>query len=815
MGAVFSILCTVVFFSRKSFAEAVVMGVIMWFFSHIFASMGLFLIDKYTVFRAGCGAAAISGAVLAAVLMLRKDRLFRRNNRTGGHEFTVKEMLIPLIVSLLALPFVGQKNEYFGMGQDEGVYQTQAILFMNGDAKRQKDMIEYSELETDAEREAYTEALLTDLGGYDTKPEGYPDTVYDDSISPVSGIIHGIPTYSALLAAWGTMFGVEDMQDFENLLYVCMIFLVYFICGNLKLKKTTSACACAACAFAPIVIWVAKASLTEMLLALIPAVFLYFLTDDGESEHKWLSVIPVAVFCCYHVSVYTMIPIFVLIYGGMYVFTRERQYAVLMPVTIGGYLVSYYMMRHLQPFYTMNNYNPLFVGGIGVENITTVVTAASLAAFAAVIVFALILKKRTKKNFNTKVFCRKASVSKGFLLLLRLMLILPCVYIIARAVFKYGSWDEANHVALWGFIGNSGFVLSILGLVLGTVFVGYYAEKPSRLVVFLMFFYCILIYSAFLRYEIQYYYYFARYLAPFVPIMVIFSAAALDRFGRKLIIPATAVGLIYVRPYDTYLMTHKDDSRMEWSVLMDIADFVKPDDCVVISREYTQKLWLPLRSITGARVFPEDKNDADQLSRLSERYGKVYVITGEGLGEEDYTVMYSNKLHVIEDDLNNTGKWFPFSTEYYEAERDIRLYSFDKYRYIYTAEGDHLSMSGVSALESFFCWTDSEEVQIECGLAPDDYDITMELGCGLPFEGLGTDKVEVKLFLNGREIGTDTITPENNGRPLHFRADKKLVKDGENILTICAPLWSASVSNPADQRELGIAFSSLRFTSAS
>ena len=104
------------------------------------------------------------------------------------------------------------------------------------------------------------------------------------------------------------------------------------------------------------------------------------MTDEDYPDHKWLSVIPVAVFGCYHVSLYTMIPMFVMIYGGMYVFTRDRQYAVLMPVTILGYLASYFMMRQIQPFYTMNNYSPVFVGGIGVNNITVIVSALSAGA---------------------------------------------------------------------------------------------------------------------------------------------------------------------------------------------------------------------------------------------------------------------------------------------------------------------------------------------------------------------------------------------------------------------------------------------------
>lgn len=812
-GVVFSVLSAVIWFQKKNLLEGVVMGVVMWFFAHIFASMGLFVVDRYTVFRAGCGAAAISGAVLLTVFLLRTSKPFRWRH-VFENDFSLKDMLIPVIVSLLAVPFVAQKNEYFGMGQDQGVYQTQAILFMNGDTQRQKDFCEYHDLDSDEEREHFLYGVKNYLRGYDVPQEDYPDTVYDRDRSEVSGIIHGIPTYSALLAMWGTVFGMSHMQDFETLLFICMIFLVYFICRNLKLKGVSSFCACTAAAAAPVILWAAKASLTEMLLTLLPLTFLYFMTDDTDREHKWLSVIPVAVFCCYHVSIYTVLPMFVLIYGGMYVFTRERQYAVLMPVTVIGYLASFFMMKQIQPFYTMNNYSPVFVGGIGVNNITAVVCAASVAAVIAVILFAAIMKKRTRKFFSTKKFTREIAASKGFVLLLRLMVILPCAYIIIRALFKYSSWEDASHLALWGFAGNAGLVIMPLGMIFAVIYAVFFAEKQQRLVLFLMFFYCILVYSAFLRYDIQYYYYYSRYLTPFIPIAVIFCITALDRAGGKLLIPATAAGLMYIAPFDAYLMYNMDDTRMEWSVIEDIADFVHEDDCVVVSPEYASRLWLPVRSITGAAVIPENREDSAQLDRLTERYGRVIVITEAPLDEKDYTALYSNMIHHIEDDGIVTGRIVPFARRFWETEENIMVYSYDKYRFVYTAAGDYTKMNGVSQLESFFCWTDSERAQIECGLFSGDYDITVELGCGLPLDKIGTDSIEVTLFMNGEELGTQTITPENNGEPLCFRVDSSVIEDGANLLEIQSPLWNASAANPADPRQLGIPIKSVRFSSA-
>ena len=141
-------------------------------------------------------------------------------------------------------------------------------------------------------------------------------------------------------------------------------------------------------------------------------------------------------------------------------------------------------------------------------------------------------------------------------------------------------------------------------------------------------------------------------------------AAVLDRFGGKLLIPVTAAGFVYLLPYDKFLMNNKDDSRIEWSILADIADFADEGDCIIVSQNYASRLWLPVRSMTGAKVVPEDESDPEQIDRLTARYGRVIVLTEKLLDEDDYSIMYSNILHHVEDDLNHTGKIVPMSLDF-------------------------------------------------------------------------------------------------------------------------------------------------------
>ncbi len=808
LGVLFSVGAACVWLRKRTAAEAAVLGTVFFFFTYIFGSMALFVIDRFSLFRAVSAALVLDILAFGAAVFFRRSKPFRLKNLIDL-DLSIKDMLIPVAVCISAVPFVSVKNEIFGMGQDQGVYQVQALNFMYDDNARQKDIEEYHLLE-DTEAQEHFEYKVKSLGGYDIQDPDYPDTVYDYDVSPVSGIFHGIPTYTAMLAMWGELFGAENMADIGTVFYILTIFLIYYVCRNLKLKAASRICTCLLAAFAPVVMWVAKSTLTEMFLAVIMTSFMYFITDDERPKEKWMSIIPAAVFGCYHVSVFTMLPLFVIVYGGMYVFTREKQYAVLTPAVTAGYLASFFMMKQVQPMYTMNNYRDIFVGGINVNNITTVVTAASLGLIAVSCVFIFIVS-RTNKNFRAARFSKNLSESRPFRIFAAMLLIIPLVFTVFNIIRKYDSWDEASHASIFGFGVNAGLVFIALGGILALFTTGHFIQKNSRLVIFVMFFYCVLVYSAFLRPEIQYYYYYSRYLAPFIPVAVIFAAVSLDKLGGRAMYPAAALSIVLNLPFIRGQKDSKDDTRMEWSVLEDVADVVDENSCVVICSKYQPELWLPLRTVTDADVYPLNESDEDQFRELKSRYDKVFCISDKEISGDDFEVYYKNVINHSEDDGNNTGDFVPMSLKYMEVQDDIYVYSYEKYKLVYDAAEDYRYFSGFFALEGSFCWTAQEKTEIIGKLYPADYKAGLSFGTVIPFEYINKDEVSVTMYINGEPVGTAAITPDNNCTDISFDVPEELIRDGENIIGFETDLWNTSDVNPNDNRMVGIPFASLTF----
>jgi len=775
--------------------------------------MGLFVIDCYSLFRGMAGTFFISFSCFAILVFLN----FRKSRKLFEYSFDMKPVIIPVMVALLALPVTANKNELFGMGQDEGVYQCAAINFMNGLDKRQQDFEEYHMLDSDSEKEAFKKSVKSKLAGYDIPAETYPETVYDRDVSEVSGIYHGIPTYPALLAMWGQLFGMENMMNIETVFYILTIFLIAFVCTNLRLSYISTLIACISTAISPVIVWVSKSSLTEMFLAVLIMLFIVFLTDEGHKKYQMFSIIPIGVYACYHVSIYTVIPYVLIIYGGIYFFTRKKIPAVLMLSTVPIYAVSYFAMRQVQPFYTMNNYSPVFFGGIGVHNISNIIACVCVVLMIICILYVALVRKASK-NFSRRNFMIKIQKSIFMRFLIIAMLVLPLAYIAFKAFYKYDNIEYAGSLTIMGFAVMSGIVIFPMAVIVSIVNSGFFLKRVSHLVMFVSFFYCILIYSAFLRYDIQYYYYYSRYLAPFIPVAIAFCLMVLDSFSKKLIVPVSLAGMLFVSPYTFYLSGHKDDTRMEWDILNSVTSYITSDDCIVIDWVYAPTLWLPLRAMTGADVFPQTADTPDShFEYLKDKYKNVYYISRDSYiynSDRNLEIVYMDNIHCSEDTSEDVGSLIPLPKSFSQKEKYLHLYRLIGYDYYYdNYDIIKWSISGINESDQTFCWTIDKKADLRCNISPDNYELSLKLGSVIPLKEIGKNKMRVNLYVNGSFADSSYINSDTNGSTIYFDIDEKYIENGSNILTFETDIWSASAVNPDDTRMLGIPVESLSFVS--
>jgi len=224
-------------------------------------------------------------------------------------------------------------------------------------------------------------------------------------------------------------------------------------------------------------------------------------------------------------------------------------------------------------------------------------------------------------------------------------------------------------------------------------------------------------------------------------------------------------------------------------------------------------MWLPVRAVTGAAVYPSEKNITDQFRTLSERYEKIYF-----LSTSDYTyrldsnleICYQNTVHLSEDD--NFGEFSSMPMRFTEKTEALYLYQYLNYQTVYTAEDIfRFQLYGIDKLDKDYCWTGSQTSAVRCTLPKENYMMTLKLGSSLPLKEMRKERFPIRISVNGVYIGGEILTEQNNPQIITVHIPEAYLNDGTNIISFQTDLWSASAVNPKDNRIIGIPLKSLAF----
>ncbi len=671
-----------------------------FFFLYTIVSAGFFWADVFAFVPVLLACTGLE-AVLAVWLSLRAWS--RMEASDGGAflrslcmqvSFDGKRCLIPLVIGALALPFTWNKFELYSMGQDQGTYQVKALALMAYDTHNYMEMEEFTTLETPEERQKYLDFVYGQNNLY--LPRVIEETERDAAhFDRIVGTIHGLPTYSALLALWGMLFGYSHMIGVQTILYLCFLFLIYFLTENVGLGRRSSCLVTALAAFSPIVVWCSKSSLTELGLAVIFAVFLYTLT--GPKETAYLAGIPLAAFAFFHISIYVFMPILVIVLLMMYMLDGNRGWLVSLLVTLAGYLLSAFWSFSIAPYYSYGNYSVLWKltrNLINEKNIQVVIVVLCgiLAALA------LFLMSGRGEAFAGCIRKGLSEVRGGRVLLsigVRVSLAGSVLFFIYKGIIQGEYIRYCQYLQISTYIYMTGLLL-IPFLYLWLLLRPLDGWKDSRLsALTLLFFYCVIAYSMFMRLEVLFYYYYARYVTIFLPVVFLLSAILLEQADSKgrAGICVMGLALISFMPYDVGLITQKDHTRCEWEVLGDICEDITEEDAFITGPDEQQIVFIfPVKLLTGCDVYYADENLGAQIEGLAGRYRNVYYLDYDGelerKMEEDKSwqdaplsvkKVYTNWNHLSHlDYLNITNPLTPIPLNYVEYRLKLSLHEISK-----------------------------------------------------------------------------------------------------------------------------------------
>ncbi len=642
------------FIKKVNIIELIVPSMLLFFMQYIVIAGFFWWIDNFSIVK------TLFMAILADIVFIVFEIKGLKRKSIKIH-WEIKLYFPVIIIVLCVLPFTFQKFEYFGMGQDEGVYQTQAIQFIYGHTEVQQDIEEYEKLETETAKQAFKLAAEESLMGFYNYDSQLPFASEKNEISEVSGIFHGIATFPAILALWGEIFGISHMSDVQTIFFVSSIFLCFLILQQLKIKKWLSVGITALFAFSPLVLWSSKSALTEIVLTSMITLFIYFILKK-ERKYIFCSIIPLAAFCFFHITIYTVIPCFLLLYFGLYLYSNDKYYIyaafILNTIFAAGILM---MMMTAGTYSFSYNFSPVYhlIPGVTQKNIVYII----IGCCAAVYVMGGILLKIKQKTAIKKFF----KYRNIWIRVLLIAAILNQIRIVLNIRELYqGGFGAIEHLSITGIFMAIGFVVPVLASGLFFIFIKRVTENVNHMIVVWLFLYCIVFYCSVMKTHIEYYYYYSRYLVPYLIIMLLISAIALNCVSSKSALTAVICSGIFIIPYDLVFLNHQDDTRIEWDVLEAIPEYIGNKDIVFVSEEDMKYFFFAVRAMTGAKVYPDIANIREDAEGFSDG-NNIYYLSSNS--EDKDHIIYENIYFMEQDNNHCQGKIFPFPIEMEKEDR--------------------------------------------------------------------------------------------------------------------------------------------------
>ena len=802
-SVILSIYIVSVLYERISALKAVVLGVIGYFFTYIIGSALLFWIGKYSIQNAVLVSFGILllGGIIFAWHRKKKSKLF----------WYKREWCVLGLVLLIVLPMSINKFEFFGMGQDQGVYQTKAIELIYDNNQRIFDFEEYSQLPTEEHQKEYYKTVKG-LPGYDVLNDNNPMLSGIAGKSEVAGIYHGIPVFPAILALFGEMFGISHMQECQTLFLILFLMLIFYVLENFSIKPILQIASMLLVGCAPLVLWTSKSALTEMFLSVIVAAFVMLITEKKE-ELKFFSWIPILVFSFYHVTIYTVMPMIVVLYWGLYIISKDRRYIRNCSLSIVSYMSGFFFMAYISPQYTFNNYTrPLKM--LGFVNYNTLMPFVACMCVVAMVINIMLYKIIVKNMFfkiRDIMYRHRDVIYKGILAVLLIVFIILCIR-------NCTSIYDIGNVTLIAMVITTGVFL--IPVILIETFCMSKEEMRGEgfYIVSVMFTYMILIYNMFFRSNLAYLYYYGRYLVPYMLIVVVlFCYINNERKHYKAALVAFLGGAVFIEP-DFLLATQVDDTRVSWKVLEGVLDNIEGENsAVIVANELEDVLFLPIKS-AGNAVFNEWEEIQSEVDFLSDKYENVYYISNDGemlANEEDFTAIYREYGEASEEIQTELQTFSKYPLEYVQQSSYYTVYQYNKNKLKYGVKDFELLANGFSrAASGTYAWIDDPAAKMACYLDKQDYVVVLQQGPGVPLKELDRENMDVDIYINDCHATTLKIDEENNSGAITFFLSKDLMNEGQNIVTFECEMWSPSEYGKQDNRYKGISVAEVEFIPA-
>jgi hypothetical protein len=250
-----------------------------------------------------------------------------------------------IVFMLLMVPVIAARYDYISMDADIGVYAIRGMQL-------QSEKKLFSEYRTrDRLHGEMRDRYDADNLLFFNKASGRG--VYLPGTHMVAGkdsvfYFHAYPGWPALLATWGSIFGITKQHFVMIFLYVLVVSLLYFIFEGLSGNSRFSTVLAVLFGSSPLLVYFTKYGTAELFLLFL-VLFAIHSIAGGRTLDMLFAGLSVTLFCLTHVSSFAYVP---LLFLACYFFMHRKKagrYYLFLAVSFLGFVLSipygYYVSR--------------------------------------------------------------------------------------------------------------------------------------------------------------------------------------------------------------------------------------------------------------------------------------------------------------------------------------------------------------------------------------------------------------------------------------------------------------------------------------
>ncbi len=637
-GLAVTMLATAFAYRRIDIFKLIPVSAGIYFALYIIVSGLLFLTDSFSMGGALFGtliASLISCMVFYAGAGGDKPRI--------GLDITRYLPMLILLVGAFAIASSHRSGSY-DTGQDEGLYQIRAMFYMNGYNDNEINFPEYDLIVSKWEKMEYMRHLegmdgLYLPGDFDDEEESSEEEAAvpeaetaEEEEGLLHGTLHGVNTFSALLALFGALFGLPAMSYVTVIAFCLTVAYVWMLSENLRLGRLYSFIAGLVVMASPLMIWCGMNTLNEIVIAVFITGLFVMITEERAPSAPLIAGVLLSGLCFLHMMITVMMPMLVILMLFNYLRSRERQYLISTIMLCVSYAAGFSMMWHTGREYIKFNFDNVFTmtgNAINEENLQGVVIFAS---FAVILVSGLLMF--AGKN-SVLIKAIKAAASARFTgLICRVLIVLltaanVLLYVIQIKPFL--KWVDPAYLFIVGYIALSGFIF-LPAAIIACVIRGHELIKDRRLfgMVLCMYYMSALICGV-MWVMVREYYYFARYMAPYIFLPVILAGYLFKRLPKAVTLTLALIAVLVMILQGNIVYTAQDKTCCSYETLEEIASCLGKKDALVINEQgYSSPrvFALQMKALSGADIFFMNQEDPERQARqLKNNYRNVWVLS--------------------------------------------------------------------------------------------------------------------------------------------------------------------------------------------